>query len=140
MFVTIAILTLSGSCDHNPLLAGALDEDCIPPRLTMSDFGAAPAMERVSNCQAKGSVCCRISATATHTTCQYPEDCYVAPYHGLCATPVDCADTQTCGGGACGCTRGGPACKDPATSIVTCCGAGQVCSGGMCSAPLDGGT
>src|SRR5437588_4018610 len=94
--VALALAVFAGSCDHNPLLAGALDEDCEPPRQLMSDFGATADVLRRSNCQPKGSVCCRISATATHTTCQYPEDCYVAPFHGLCATLVDCADTQSC--------------------------------------------
>jgi hypothetical protein len=137
LYIVTAALLL-GSCDHNPLFAGALDEDCIPPRATPTDLGPA-ALQRMSNCQASNSVCCRISATATHTTCQYPEDCYVAPYHGLCATTVDCVDTQSCSGGVCTCMQGGPPCPNPTTSVVTCCAAGQVCSNGMCSATSDGG-
>ena len=136
----IALVMLVAGCDHNPLFAGALGQDCEPPRATTSDFGPSTSVLRMSNCQAKGTLCCRASAQATRTTCQYPEDCYVAPYHGQCATPVDCSDTQSCTGGACACTRGGPHCPSASTAVVTCCAANEVCNNGMCSAPLDGGT
>ncbi len=130
---------LAESCDHFPLLAGALDEDCDAPRTINTDGGSGVSNVRMSNCQAANTVCCRISAQATHTTCQYPEDCYVAPYKGQCATPVDCSDTQTCTNGTCQCTLGGPPCADLNTAVVTCCAAGQICNMGMCGSPLDGG-
>jgi hypothetical protein len=106
--------------------------------------GAATATLRRSNCQPPGAVCCRRSADANRTSCQYPEDCYVAPYLGFCVTAVDCADTQTCGYGdnKCYCLLGGPPCTDPITKIVTCCRTGEICTDGMCGEPppaTDGG-
>ena len=74
------------------------------------------------------------------TTCQYPEDCYVAPYQGACGTPVDCADTQTCTGGTCQCVDSGPPCENLTTHVVTCCAVGEACNDGSCGMPLDGGT
>ena len=94
----------------------------------------------MSNCQPADTVCCRVSSKAGRTSCQYPEDCFVAPYLGTCATPVDCADTQECTGGTCQCTLGGPACESPITHVVTCCNAGDACNDGTCGAPLDAGT
>ena len=93
----------------------------------MTDLGSDPATLRRSNCQPVNAVCCRTSVNAMRTSCQYPEDCYVAPFGGRCATPVDCSDTQTCTGGTCQCTLGGPPCLDPTTHLTTCCAAGQVC-------------
>jgi hypothetical protein len=135
----LLITILLAACSHDPLLSGALEQDCDPPRTITTDIGPSVTVLRQSNCQAKGAVCCRVSAQATHTTCQYPEDCYVAPYQGLCATPADCSDTQSCSGGACQCMLGGPPCAAPTTGVVTCCGSGQICNLGMCTAPLDGG-
>ncbi len=131
------------SCDSFYFLRGTLNGDCDPPRtINAPDGGTADtATLRRSNCQPTGAVCCRRSSQATRTSCQYPEDCYVAPYMGLCATAVDCADTQTCTNGTCQCTLGGPPCASPTTQQVTCCQAGEICVTltGMCSPPLDGG-
>jgi hypothetical protein len=122
-----AVAVLLASCDSFFFLRGTLGGDCDPPPVVTSDLGAASALLRKSNCQPPGSVCCRRSTQATRTSCQYPEDCYVAPFQGPCATAVDCADTQTCDNGSCQCRLGGPPCTSPITHVVTCCAAGQVC-------------
>ncbi len=136
--VTCGLLILS--CNNSFFLRGAIDGDCDAPRtLDTGDGGLDPDTVRMSNCQVASSVCCRVSAKATRTSCQYPEDCYIAPYQGPCATAVDCADTQDCTGGSCQCTLGGPACPDPVSQVVTCCTAGQACNAGVCGEPLDAG-
>jgi len=137
-----AALVTVGSCDSFFFLRGTLGGDCDAPRVTMTDLGSDTATLRRSNCQATGAVCCRRSFGSTRTSCQYPEDCYVAPYQGPCATPVDCADTQTCDtNGSCQCLLGGPACMSATTHAVTCCGKGQTCDTktGACSGGPDGG-
>ena len=133
-----ALLVLS--CDNSFFLRGTLDGDCDPPRTIIAVTGGSdvPTL-RKSNCQPATSVCCRRSSKAGRTSCQYPEDCYVAPYQGVCATAVDCADTQTCTSGSCQCVAG-PPCENPTTHAITCCAAGETCTMGMCGAPLDGGT
>ena len=136
-----ALVALALSCDSSYLLRGTLDGDCDPPRTIIPvDGGSDVTALRTSNCQPPSAVCCRRSAKAGRTSCQYPEDCYVAPFQGACATAVDCADTQTCANGICQCIDTGPSCEDPTTHVVTCCAVGQVCTDGMCGAPLDGGT
>jgi hypothetical protein len=139
----IALLLLS--CDNSFFLRGTLNGDCDPPRTIMTDGGADTATIRRGNCQPAGAICCRKSAAAGRTSCQYPEDCYRAPYMGTCATAVDCGDTQTCSAGktepgTCQCTLGGPACENPVTHVFVCCLAGQICSMGMCAMAPDGGT
>jgi hypothetical protein len=137
------LLVLVGSCDNFFFLRGTLNGDCDAPRVTMNDLGTSSAMLRRSNCQPTGSVCCRRSTQADRTSCQYPEDCYVAPYQGPCATPVDCADTQTCDQGSCQCRLGGPPCESPTSHVVTCCASGQLCDtmhGTCTAAQSDGGT
>jgi hypothetical protein len=142
LFALLALF--AGSCDNFFFLRGTLNGDCDAPHVTMNDLGATPAQLRRSNCQPTGSVCCRKSTQANRTSCQYPEDCYVAPFMGPCATPVDCADTQTCDNGSCQCELGGPPCADPRSHVVTCCASGQICDatrgscGGAASLP-DGG-
>ena len=136
-----ALVASAISCDSSFFLRGTLNGDCDPPRTIIpADGGSASTVLRMSNCQAPNAVCCRRSAKAGRTSCQYPEDCYVAPFQGACATAVDCADTQTCAGGTCQCIDTGPPCEDPVTHVVTCCAVGQVCNAGMCGAALDGGT
>ena len=136
----LSAIALLLSCNSSFFLRGAIDGDCDPPRtLDTGDGGADPDTVRMSNCQVASSVCCRVSSKATRTSCQYPEDCYVAPYLGTCATAVDCSDTQDCVSGTCQCTTGGPPCPDPVTQIVTCCAAGLVCNGGMCGDATDAG-
>jgi hypothetical protein len=140
LLLTAGAGLLALSCNSSFFLNGALDGDCIAPRtLDVGDGGADPATVRMANCQVANAVCCRVSAKASRTSCQYPEDCYVAPYQGPCATPVDCSDTQTCTGGTCQCTAGGPPCPDPVSQVVACCALGEVCSAGACGPPLDGG-
>jgi hypothetical protein len=143
LLVAVALAGLAAalpSCDNSFLLRGTLNGDCDAPRTILAVPGGSDvATLRKSNCQPTSSVCCRRSSAATRTSCQYPEDCYVAPYMGKCATAVDCADTQECTGGTCQCTLGGPPCENSATHAVTCCASGQICAAGMCSAPLDGG-
>lgn len=137
--LALALLT---SCDRFYLLRGTLGGDCDLPRYTMTDGGADPATLRRSNCQPPGALCCRRNAKVAHTSCQYPEDCYVAPYMGACATAVDCSDTQTCDNGICQCERGGPACVDLDTKIVACCAADESCVMGKCTTSVsvpDGG-
>ena len=139
--VAVVLALVAGSCDSFYFLRGTLDGDCDPPRTIRSDGGMPdPATLRRSNCQPAGALCCRRSSAAGRTSCQYPEDCYVAPYQGRCATPVDCADSQSCTTGSCQCTLGGPACVNPATQAVTCCSAGQLCMAGVCGGTTDGGT
>ena len=129
------------ACQSSFFLRGTVGGDCDPPRTIIAATGGSDvATLRKSNCQAADAVCCRTSSKVTRTSCQYPEDCYVAPYLGSCATPVDCSDTQQCMDGTCQCTLGGPPCEDPTTHVVTCCIAGQVCNMGTCGAPLDAGT
>lgn len=143
----VAVLLL-GSCDNFYLLRGSLHGDCDPPRVTMNDAGTASSTLRQSNCQVTNTVCCRVNATTTRASCEYPEDCYTAPYRGPCATAVDCADTQTCSATdqKCECLLGGPTCANPLTGVISCCGVGATCDTtmGMCSDSttigLDGGT
>jgi hypothetical protein len=125
------------SCESSFFLSGTLDGDCTPPHSIIAIMGGSdtPTL-RMSNCQPASSVCCRVSSKATRTSCEYPENCYVAPYQGECATAVDCADTQVCTGGSCQCTDG-PPCADPATQVVTCCAAGESCVMGVCGVPGD---
>ena len=125
----------ASSCDNSFFLRGTLNGDCDAPHVTMTDLGTAPAVLRRSNCQPTGSVCCRRSSAASRTSCQYPEDCYVAPYQGACATAVDCSDTQECTGGSCQCTLGGPPCPNPQTGLVVCCTTGEICMMGACTQP-----
>jgi hypothetical protein len=136
--VLVAVATLAGSCDNFFFLRGTLNGDCDAPRATMSDGGTGGSMLRKSNCQPADSVCCRRSSAATRTSCQYPEDCYVAPFQGPCATAVDCADTQTCTDGSCQCALGGPPCESLTTHVVTCCSSGMVCDKkmGACTASM----
>jgi hypothetical protein len=135
---------MAASCDTSFFLRGTLHGDCDAPRVTRNDLGTEAATLRKSNCQPPSSVCCRTSTKATRVSCEYPEDCYVAPYMGPCATPVDCADTQSCDNGSCQCRLGGPPCENPASHVVTCCATFQVCDTkmGTCSAAsnVDGGT
>jgi hypothetical protein len=136
----LTLLLACSSCSDFYFARGTIGGACDPPRLTMTDFGATPQQLRMSNCQPMASTCCRVSSQATRTTCQYPEDCYVAPLGGSCGTPVDCADTQSCVNGTCQCTLGGPPCPNPTTKVVTCCSAGNACVAGMCTqAASDGG-
>ena len=136
-----ALVVLALSCDSSFFLRGTINGDCDPPRTIIpADGGSGSGTLRVSNCQAPNAVCCRRSAKAARTSCQYPEDCYVAPFEGACATAVDCADTQTCTGGTCQCVGTGPSCEDPTTHVVICCPVGTVCTDGACGMPLDGGT
>jgi hypothetical protein len=129
------------SCNNSVFLRGTLGGDCDPPRtVTPVTGGSDAATLRMSNCQVMGTTCCRRSAVAARTSCHYPEDCYVAPFGGSCATAVDCSDTQTCQDGSCQCTLGGPPCEDLMTHVVTCCLATEACVDGLCGAPLDGGT
>jgi hypothetical protein len=143
LHVALAALVLL-SCQSSFFLRGTLDGDCDPPRTIIPIMGGSDAPTlRKSNCQPMNSVCCRTSAKAGRTSCEYPENCYVAPYQGACATAVDCSDTQVCTGGTCQCTDG-PPCADLTTQVVTCCAAGEVCTAGMCGMPTtddtDGGT
>ncbi|HWE31282.1 MAG TPA: hypothetical protein VHB97_24925 [Polyangia bacterium] len=134
-----ALLLLS--CDSSFFLRGTINGDCDPPRTIITTTGGSDVGTlRKSNCQPMDATCCRRSAQAGRTSCQYPEDCYVAPYQGACATAVDCADTQTCMAGTCQCIDTGPACEDLTTHVVTCCAPGQACIAGSCGMPLDGGT
>jgi len=129
------------SCDNSFFLRGTLNGDCDPPRsIIPSPGGSDVATLRRSNCQPTEAICCRTSSTAARTSCQYPENCFVAPYMGTCATAVDCADTQTCSNGTCQCIDTGEPCEDLTTHVVTCCAVGEVCNDGTCGAPLDGGT
>ncbi len=135
-----ALVAFALSCDSSFFLRGTLNGDCDPPRTIIPVAGGSDvATLRQSNCQPPSSVCCRRSAQAGRTSCQYPEDCYVAPFQGACATAVDCADTQTCMNGTCQCIDSGPPCENLVTHVVTCCDVGQVCTAGMCGSPLDGG-
>ena len=143
--VVVAALALASlvvlACDNSFFLRGTINGDCDPPSSIIAVMGGSDvATLRRSNCQPMSAVCCRQSAKAGRTSCQYPEDCYVAPYQGACATAVDCADTQTCTGGTCQCVNSGPSCENPTTHVVTCCAVGQVCNAGSCGMPLDGGT
>jgi hypothetical protein len=133
----LALVALAGalSCDNFYFARGTLDGDCDPPRTILAVMGGPDvATIRKSNCQPPNAVCCRRSSTVTRTSCQYPEDCFVAPYMGACATAVDCSDTQECTGGTCQCTLGGPPCANPTTNIVTCCQTGEICMMGACTA------
>lgn len=139
--VLVAIVAAAACNDSFYFLRGTLNGDCDPPRTIMTDAGMPDtATLRKSNCQPPGSVCCRRSAKAARTSCQYPEDCYQAPYQGVCLTPVDCADTQTCTGQSCQCLLGGPPCADPVKHKVVCCTTGQTCTMGMCGTPTGGAT
>jgi hypothetical protein len=129
------------SCDNSFFLRGTVNGDCDPPRSIIPGPGGSDVGTlRKSNCQAMDTICCRRAATAARTSCQYPEDCFVAPYMGTCATAVDCADTQTCSSGTCQCIDTGEPCENLTTHVVTCCAVGEVCNGGTCGSPLDGGT
>jgi hypothetical protein len=135
--MTLALL----SCDSSFFLRGTVNGDCDPPKtIVPATGGSDTATLRKSNCQAADAVCCRISSKASRTSCQYPEDCFVSPFQGACATAVDCSDTQVCTDGTCQCTLGGPPCENLTTHVVTCCLAGQVCNAGICGDPLDAGT
>ncbi|HEX8951840.1 MAG TPA: hypothetical protein VF945_08335 [Polyangia bacterium] len=135
-----ALAALALSCDSSFFLRGTINGDCDPPRTIIPVTGGSDvATLRKSNCQPMGATCCRRAASAGRTSCQYPEDCYVAPFGGACATPVDCSDTQTCMGGTCQCIDSGPPCENLTTHVVTCCAVGQACVAGSCGAPLDGG-
>lgn len=134
--VACAALVAATSCDSSFFLRGTLDGDCDPPRTIITVMGGSDAATiRKSNCQPAGAVCCRRSSAAGRTSCQYPEDCYVAPYLGACATAVDCSDTQECTGGTCQCTLGGPPCEDLTTHVVKCCAATEICMMGACTTP-----
>jgi hypothetical protein len=144
-FFLALVAIVAGCNDSFYFLRGTLNGDCDPPRTIMTDAGMPdPATLRKSNCQPANSVCCRRSAKAARTSCQYPEDCYIAPYQGLCVTAVDCSDTQTCiSNHSCQCQLGGPPCEDLTTHKTVCCTTGQVCTLGMCGTPTgatDGGT
>jgi len=137
----VAVALALFSCNNSFFSRGTVGGDCDPPRTIIpAANGSDVDTLRKSNCQATDAVCCRTSAKAGRTSCQYPEDCYVAPYLGTCATAVDCSNTQQCMDGTCQCTLGGPPCEDPTTHVVTCCDAGQACNMGTCGAPLDAGT
>jgi hypothetical protein len=127
---------LIAACNNFFFLRGTLHGDCDPPRGSSTNS----TQSQTSNCQVGGSICCRIGVHTPRTSCEYPEDCYVAPIHGICATPVDCVNTQTCMGGTCQCTLGGPECLNPTTGITTCCTADQLCDPVqfVCAVP-DGG-
>lgn len=134
--LALAAVAATLSCDNSFFLRGTLNGDCDPPRTILTVMGGSDiATIRKSNCQPAGAVCCRRSSAAGRTSCQYPEDCYVAPFMGKCATAVDCGDTQECTGGACQCTLGGPSCENPTTHVVTCCTTGQICMMGACTTP-----
>lgn len=143
----LIVVALAAGCnDSFYFLRGTLNGDCDPPRTIATDSGM-PSSEtlRRSNCQPPGAVCCRRNAKSARTSCQYPEDCYIAPYQGLCVTPVDCSDTQTCVTSSltCQCTFGGPTCVSATTGRILCCHTGEVCNMGMCGPPTgtstDGG-
>jgi hypothetical protein len=137
---SLAVIAFVVSCDNSFFLRGTINGDCDPPRTIIATMGGSDvATLRKSNCQAMGATCCRRSSQVPRTTCQYPEDCYVAPYQGACGTPVDCADTQTCTGGTCQCVDTGPPCENLTTHVVTCCAVGEACNAGSCGMPLDGG-
>ena len=136
-----AALLATLSCNNSFFLRGTVGGDCDPPRTIIpAPNGSDVDTLRKSNCQPEATTCCRTSSKAGRTSCQYPEDCFVSPYMGACATAVDCADTQECTGGTCQCTLGGPPCENLSTHVVTCCVSGQVCNDGTCGAPLDAGT
>jgi hypothetical protein len=138
-FALAALAALS--CDNSFFLRGTINGDCDPPRTIIPSTGGSDVGTlRKSNCQPAEAVCCRTSSKAARTSCQYPENCFVAPYMGACATAVDCADTQTCSNGTCQCIDTGDPCEDLTTHVVTCCAVGQVCNAGTCGSPLDGGT
>jgi hypothetical protein len=137
----LAVIAVVVSCDNSFFLRGTISGDCDPPRTIIATMGGSDvATLRQSNCQPMGATCCRRSSQVPRTTCQYPEDCYVAPYQGACGTPVDCADTQTCTGGTCQCVDTGPPCENLTTHVVTCCAVGEACNDGSCGMTLDGGT
>jgi hypothetical protein len=147
LVLTLVVASLSMfalSCDNSFFLRGTLDGVCDPPRsIIPADGGTDSPTLRKSNCQPANAVCCRRSSMVARTSCQYPEDCYVAPYQGACATAVDCADTQTCMDGSCQCIDTGPPCEDLTTHVVTCCAPAEVCVAGMCTMMQsvgDGGT
>ncbi len=131
----IAAGALVAACDNFFFLRGTLHGDCDPPRGSNTDTTQA----QVSNCQAPASVCCRTNPNVPRTSCEYPEDCYVAPFLGKCSTPVDCTESQSCTNGTCQCTGGIP-CSNPLTKITTCCTTSEVCDPVMflCAIP-DGG-
>ena len=139
-----ALVGFALSCDNSFFLRGTIDGDCDPPATIIPEPGGSDsATLRRSNCQAPQAICCRRSSMVGRTSCQYPEDCYVAPFQGACATAVDCADTQTCMGGSCQCINTGPSCENLTTHVVTCCPVGSVCVAGMCTQTQtvgDGGT
>jgi hypothetical protein len=132
----VAVGASIAACDNFFFLRGTLHGDCDPPR--GSSTNSTPVQQ--SNCQPTGAICCRTNKLATRTSCEYPENCYIAPYLGVCATPVDCVNTQTCLMGTCQCTLGGSDCFNPVTKIRTCCTAAQLCDPVqfICIAP-DGG-
>jgi hypothetical protein len=139
-----ALVASAISCDSSFFLRGTLNGDCDPPRTIIPVAGGSDAPTlRKSNCQPDNAVCCRRSAMAGRTSCQYPEDCYVAPFQGACATAVDCSDTQTCDNGICQCINTGPSCENLTTHVVTCCAVGEACVAGTCTMMQtvgDGGT
>jgi len=138
--IAIAALVVL-SCDNSFFLRGTLNGDCDPPSTIIPAPGGAdtPTLRR-SICQPAMAVCCRRSAKAGRTSCQYPEDCFVAPYQGACATAVDCSDTQTCTNGTCQCVDTGPACENLETHVVKCCAVDEACVAGECMMPSGGGT
>ena len=82
------------SCNNSFFLRGTLGGDCDPPRtVTPVTGGSDAATLRMSNCQVMDSTCCRRSAVAGRTSCQYPEDCYRAPFGGA-APPRSTAPTR----------------------------------------------
>ncbi len=129
-----AMLALAAACDTFYLLRGTLNGDCDAPPVTNGVDGGAAAARR-ANCQPPGAVCCRRSTAATRTSCQYPEDCYIAPFGGPYATAVDCAYSHPCNEGSCQCRAGGPPCESPTTHLVTCCAAAERCDAtrGVCA-------
>jgi hypothetical protein len=138
LLVAVALVAVGGlvaACDNFFFLRGTLHGNCDPPRGSNVDTTQA----QVSNCQAPNSVCCRTSADVARTSCEYPEDCYVAPYLGKCSTPVDCTESQDCTNGTCQCTGGLP-CLNPVTKVTTCCTTAEVCDPVqfLCAIP-DGG-
>ena len=141
--IAIAALVVL-SCDNSFFLRGTVNGDCDPPSTIIPAPGGSDAPTlRKSNCQPTDTTCCRRSSKAGRTSCQYPEDCYVAPYQGACATAVDCSDTQTCTGGSCQCVDTGPPCEDLETHVVTCCAVNATCVAGKCmmgTTDVDGGT
>lgn len=141
-FAVLLLLLLSASCEV--VLRGAVGGDCDPPRAPSPDLGSSQGLGggddwRRSNCTVAGTYCCRRSADARFTVCNYVEDCYRAPYMGRCATAVDCADEMSCMEGTCQCTLGGPSCQNPLTLVTSCCRPDEICMDGQCQLPATPG-